>query len=160
MSSRNQCVTKVPNQSLEDDRVFRSSEWGGDALRGSAPGSLNDELMVRSVLTASIKRSSKSREVIADEMSVLLGITVTARMITAFTAESKELHRWPGAWDRAFCSVVGDTTLLTCRAELAGFCLITAEDEAILKLGRAYLQRTAADEQMASLQTDLLRRPR
>lgn len=149
MNPRTQCVPKVPGQSLEDDRAFSSIE-----------GSLNDELMVRTVLTGSIKRSGKTRETIADEMTALLGVTVTARMITAFTSESKELHRWPAAWDRAFCFAVRDTTLLTCRAELAGLRMITPEEQAILELGRAYLQRTEADDQMSTLKSSLLRRPR
>lgn len=117
--------------------------------------SLNDDSMVRAVVTASIKRSGKSRELIADEMSALLGLTVTARMITSFTAESKELHRWPGAWDRAFCKVTGDDTLLRCRAEAAGYRLIRDEEVHLLELGRQYLRRRRADAEAAALERKL-----
>jgi hypothetical protein len=121
----------------------------------SIPGSLNDELMVRSVLTASIKRSGLSREVIAERMAVLLGVTVTARMMTAFTSESKELHRWPGAWDRAFCRVVGDDALLLCRVQAAGLRMIGPEEEKVLSLGKEYLRRKRADLSLAAIEQDL-----
>jgi len=117
-------------------------------------GRLNDESMVRSVVTSSIKRCGKSREQIADEMSDLLGIQVTARMITAFTAESKELHRFPGSWDRAFCQATGDNRLLVCRVEAAGFRVITAEEEKLLDLGREYLRRKRAEKKLAALESD------
>ncbi len=115
---------------------------------------MNDELMVRSVLTSSIKLSGKSREQIADEMSELLGITVTARMITAFTAESKELHRWPGAWDRAFCHATGDTRLLLCRVHIAGFRVVTPEEEKLLDLGRQYLRRKQAEKSISVIEQE------
>jgi hypothetical protein len=109
-------------------------------------GGLNDDLLVREIVTSSIKHSGKSRDQIADEMSALLGLKVTERMITAFTAESKEMHRWPGAWDRAFSMVTGDERLLRFRAELSGLKVIGDQEQALLELGRQYLiqKRSAA----------------
>jgi hypothetical protein len=131
-----------------------SSESEAKVADSLLNGTLNDESMVRAVVTASIKRSGKSREQIADEMTGLLGIAVTARMITAFTAECKELHRWPGGWDRAFCAATGDNRLLTCRVEAAGFRVITAEEEKLLELGRAYLRRKRAEKSMSAIEQD------
>ncbi|MDR3797983.1 MAG: hypothetical protein P4K93_07510 [Terracidiphilus sp.] len=119
------------------------------------PGSLNDDLLVRGVVTASIKQSNRSRDQIADQMSALLSVPVTARMITSFTAESKELHRWPGAWDRAFCAATGDDTLLLCRVEAAGYRVIKGEEIQLLELGKQYLRRKRADEQAAMLERQL-----
>lgn len=119
------------------------------------PGSLNDDSLVREVITESIKRSGKSRDQIAEEMSRTLGLTVTARMITSFTSESKELHRWPGAWDRSFCVAVKDTTLLFCRVELAGFRVIDAPEVELLNLGREYLKQKRAAETVALLERRL-----
>jgi hypothetical protein len=119
------------------------------------PGSLNDDTLVRGIVTESIKRCQKSREQVADEMQRLLGVTVTARMITSFTSESKELHRWPGAWDRAFCIATGDFRLLRCRAEAAGFKVITEIEAELLELGRQYLRRKRADEEAAMLEKRL-----
>jgi hypothetical protein len=119
------------------------------------PGSLNDDSLVRGVITRAIKQSGKSREQIADEMSVLLAMTVTARMIAAFLAESKELHRWPGAWDRALCVATGDDTLLRCRVELAGFKVMSSADVEVMELGRQYLLRQRATEHIAQLERRL-----
>ena len=119
------------------------------------PGSLNDDLMVREIVTDAIKRSNKSREQIAEDMSRLLAIPVTARMISSFTAESKELHRWPGAWDRAFCAAVGDDTSLKCRVEAAGYKLISGEEIQLLELGRQYLRRKRANEEAEMLERRL-----
>jgi hypothetical protein len=119
------------------------------------PGGLNDDLLVREVITESIKRSGKSREQIAEEMTRTLGIPVTARMITSFTSESKELHRWPGAWDRSFCMAVSDTRLLFCCVELAGFRVIDATEAELLDLGREYLRQKRSSEKVALLERRL-----
>lgn len=119
------------------------------------PGSFNDDSLVRGVITASIKRSRKSREEIADRMAILLGVAVTARMLTSFTAESKELHRWPGAWDRAFCEATGDDTLLRCRVELAGFHVVNDTEFELLSLGREYLRQKRASEEVELLEKRL-----
>ena len=87
-------------------------------------------------------------------MSGLLGISVTARMITAFTAESKELHRWPGAWDRAFCRVTGDKRLLLCRLQAEGLRVISREEEKLLDLGREYLRRKKAEKAMSAIEQE------
>lgn len=121
----------------------------------SVPGALNDDLLVREVITDAIKRSGKSREQIADEMSRSLAIAVTARMISSFTSESKELHRWPGAWDRAFCAAVGNDSLLKCRIELAGYQVIDAAESELLALGREYLRQKRASAQVEMLERRL-----
>lgn len=119
------------------------------------PGSLNDDSLVRGLISDAIKRSGKSREQIADEMQDALAVAVTARMIASFTAESKELHRWPGAWDRAFCAVTGDFRLLRCRVELAGYIVITQTESELLNLGREYLRQKRASENVALIERRL-----
>ena len=118
-------------------------------------GSLNDELLVREIITRSIKQCSKSREVIAEEMSSSLDLAVTARMISSFTSKSKELHRWPGAWDRAFCAAVGSNDLLFCRVQRAGFKVIDQGEADLLELGREYLRQKQAAENIALLEQKL-----
>lgn len=119
------------------------------------PGSLNDDSLVRSAISESIKRSGKSREQVAEEMTRSLGIAVTARMITSFTTESKELHRWPGAWDRAFCHATGEWQLLFCRVEAAGFSVITTTEAQLLELGRQYLIQKRSEQSIALLERRL-----
>jgi hypothetical protein len=129
--------------------------FGESSSINSLPGSLNDDLLVREVITEAIKRSNKSREQIAEEMTRSLALSVTARMITSFTAESKELHRWPGAWDRAFCAAAGDTRLLFCRVEAAGYKVVDATEASLLDLGREYLRQKRAAEKVSMLERRL-----
>lgn len=120
------------------------------------PGSLNDDSLVRGLVTDAIKRCGKSREQIADEMETMLAVPVTARMIASFTAESKEMHRWPGAWDRAFCSATSDYRLLSCRVELAGYKAITQTEAELLDLGREFLRQKRAADHVALLEKRLV----
>lgn len=116
---------------------------------------MNDDSLVRGIIGDSIKRSGKSREQIADEMQRLLGVQVTARMITSFTAESKELHRWPGAWDRAFCRAVNNDAILRCRVEAAGLFVIGPEERELMELGREYLRQKRASQQVEMIEKRL-----
>jgi hypothetical protein len=116
---------------------------------------LNDDSLVRETITDAIKLSGKSREQIADEMTRTLGLPVTARMISSYTAESKELHRWPGAWDRSFCAAVNDNRLLFCLVEKAGFRVINEAEMDLLELGREYLKQERANDQVALLKQKL-----
>jgi hypothetical protein len=119
------------------------------------PGALNDDLLVRGLITDAIKHCGKSREEIAEILSRLLAIPVTARMIGSFTSDSKELHRWPAAWDRAFAVATGDNRLLFSRVELAGYKVISAAEADLLDLGREYLRQKRSAERVALLERRL-----
>lgn len=88
-------------------------------------------------------------------MTQLLGTRVTEKMLNAFTGESKQSHRWPAAWDRAFCRVTGDDVLLVCRVLAAGLFVITPEQKDLLELGCEYLRQQRANEKVASLEKRL-----
>jgi len=76
-------------------------------------------------------------------------------MITSFTTETKELHRWPGAWDRSFCVAVNNNRLLFCRVELAGYRVIDATEADLLELGKETLKQKRAAENAAMLEKRL-----
>lgn len=116
------------------------------------PGSMNDGALVRQVLIQSIRRSSKSRTQIAEEISSLCGYQVTETSLNKFTAESRTDYRWPGELDRAFCRATGDDTLLKVRAELAGYRVIGGHEIHLLELGREYLRQQRAAEEISILQ--------
>ncbi len=120
------------------------------------PGSMNDAQVVRHSLIESIRKSGKSREAIADEMSVLTGTQVTVRRLNAFTAESREDYRWPAELDRAFCEATGCYDLIRTRVELAGFSLITEAEAELLELGREYLRQKRANERVQMLEKRLV----
>jgi hypothetical protein len=116
---------------------------------------MNDAKVVRAALIESIWKSGKSRETIAEQMSILTGTEVTVRRLNAFTAESREDYRWPAELDRAFCTVTGCHELIRCRAELAGFRMITVEESELLELGREYLRQKRANDKVQMLEKRL-----
>jgi len=120
-----------------------------------APGSLNDRNIVRAIVTESIRNSEKSREQIAEELTVLLGERVTVRMLNSYTSEAAEMHRWPLQYARAFCFAVSDWTLLRAIAERSGFQMITKSEGELLTLGREYLKQKRSAEQIALLEKRL-----
>lgn len=126
-----------------------------DAASPEPTGSMNDGALVRGVLVEAIRNSGKSRAQIADEMSRLVGRAITQRMLDAYTAESREDHRWPGELTRAFCSATGDDRLLRVLAESAGLRVITDAESHLLELGRNYLQRSRAERAITALEQRL-----
>jgi hypothetical protein len=119
------------------------------------PGSMSDATLVRSLIAEVIRKSSKSRAQIAEEMSYLVGREITERMLNGFTADSRDDYRWPGELDRAFCFVTGDDRLLRCRVELSGYVVITNDEFELLELGRQYLIRQRAANKVELLERRL-----
>lgn len=132
-----------------------NSDQKTDAL---PPNHCDDDSLVRGLITDAIRRSTKSRAQIAEEMSHLLGQEVTEAQLNAFTAPSKTGHRWPSAWDRAFCHATGDFRLLTKKAELAGFRVVSVEEYQYLQLGKTYIEQKRAAEAMARLESSITSR--
>jgi serine/threonine protein phosphatase PrpC len=158
MKSPLQSRSGVPNRSTEnteqDFGVISQMPLAFDR-NGVLPGSLNDSHMIRAILVDAIRRCGKSREVIAEEMTYLVGREITERQLNGFTAESKEDYKFPAELDRAFCMVVGDTRLLTCRVERAGMHVITDDEKLLLELGRQHLRRNQAAEQIQIIERQL-----
>ena len=121
----------------------------------AAPGSLNDAGLVRKVIVAAMHKCPLSRAEIADRMAYFTGTEVTERMLNAFAAESREDHRFPSQLERAFCAAVGDNTLLTCLAELAGLHFIDETGLALMELGREFLRQKRAAENLNAIETKL-----
>jgi hypothetical protein len=126
-----------------------------EAADAEASGSMNDGALIRGLLVEAIRNSDKSRAQIADEMTRLVGRDVTERMLNAYTAESKEEHRWPAELTRSFCSATGDDRLLRVLAEAAGLRVINASESRLLELGRNHLQRSRAERAITTLEQRL-----
>ncbi len=110
-----------------------------------------DAIEIRRLLTLLIRSSVKSREQIAEELSHLLGTTVTRRALDSYTSESAEQHRWPAQYDIALCEVLGDYSLLHERVERAGFKMIGPEEQELLRIGRAYRAKIDAEKILAEV---------
>ena len=111
-------------------------------------GRWNDAKELRWQITNLIRDSKKSRAQIAEEMSALLQTKVTPRALDSYTAESADQNRWPAQYDIAFCEVIGNYELLQIRVKRAGFRMIGAKEEQLIKLGRAYLAQAKAQKRL------------
>jgi hypothetical protein len=148
-------TTSVPSTRNEDNSftVIHPTQL---EFQGAPPqGSLNDVQCVRTALAESIRGCGKSRAQIAEEMTYLSNRKVTERMINGYTAESQEDYQFPADLTRAFCVATSDMRLLKCMAELQGLRVVNADEAELIELGRAFLQRTEAEEQIALLQKRL-----
>ncbi|HKT25525.1 MAG TPA: hypothetical protein VJR04_13030 [Terriglobales bacterium] len=68
---------------------------------------------LRDLLAQSIRRSGKSREQIAEDMTRLLSPRrITPHMLNSWTAVTHDSWRFPAAYVLAFCEVTSDDTLL------------------------------------------------
>lgn len=72
------------------------------------------DIELRRLLTKLIRRCPKSRDVIAEQMSVLSGLPISKHMIDDWTAERREASkraRFPAFLIAAFCEVTGSDEL-------------------------------------------------
>jgi hypothetical protein len=122
---------------------------------GLFPGAQDDAALVRSLLAESIRTSGKSRAQLAEDMSYFAGRKVTERMLNNWTASSRTDYPFPLDLSRPFCTATGNDALLKAIPERLGLCVIEAKDAPLIELGRAFLQRTHADQQIATLQSQL-----
>ena len=87
---------------------------------------VRDEL--RECIIDCIRGCDLSRWEIAGQMSNLLDQEITIHQINAWTAESKEGHRFPAEYLPAFCEAVGCHDPMKLLAEKAGMFLIPGDD--------------------------------
>jgi hypothetical protein len=66
---------------------------------------------LRRLITRVIHNCPKKRVVLAEEMSKLLGFTVTVHMLNDFTCQGKKQSRFPAAFIAAFCEATSDDSL-------------------------------------------------
>jgi hypothetical protein len=108
-------------------------------------GKASIDAAVRSLISDALKKSPLSRYEIAARMSDLLGVEITKAQIDAWSAESKEHHRFPLVYIGAFADATINKSLARYVAQLCGGHFIEGEDAVRLELGRI-------EEQKAELQ--------
>ncbi|MBT0665717.1 hypothetical protein KI809_15515 [Geobacter pelophilus] len=91
------------------------------------PGRLNITAQIQAAIKNAISNAPKSREIIADEMTALLGIEITTDKLYNWTAGSHP-HRMPGEYYSAFCVATGDIELIRIQAEAAGVYTLPGPD--------------------------------
>jgi hypothetical protein len=92
--------------------------------------SIPPDWALRRLIAAEIKRSDKKRPQIALEMAALIGVPVTEHMLNDFTSKSKSGARFPAAFVKAFCEVVGSSSLQRFLDDEAALALIQVGEHA------------------------------
>lgn len=67
------------------------------------PGAYDISAELRATISQALKDCPDSRHMVAARMSELTGAEITKSMLDAWTAESKEQHRFPAEYLPAFC---------------------------------------------------------
>ena len=144
--------TPIPGQrSLFD--FLRDEAQAPAAVPRSVTGTLNIQAGLREALNQAIKGCNLSRWEIAGKMSDLLDCEISKAMLDAWTAESKEGHRFPAEFLPAFCRVTGCRVPLSILAEMAGLFALPGP-EAL----RAEIQKL--DEEAKKLSSEKRKRQR
>ncbi|MBN1495908.1 MAG: hypothetical protein JXA07_04010 [Spirochaetes bacterium] len=91
-------------------------------------GSFDIDRELREAISASLKQCSLSRYQVVARMSELIGTDITKTMLDSWTAESKELHRFPAIFLPAFCEATGSTEPLKVLARTAGVFILPGSE--------------------------------
>lgn len=109
----------IPGQrSLFD--YLKSAAQAPAVIPRSVTGTMDVQTGLRESLNLAIKGCNLSRWEIAGKMSDLIDCEISKAMLDAWTAESKEGHRFPAEFLPAFCMVTGSREPLSLLAEKAG----------------------------------------
>ncbi len=97
----------------------------------------NVDSALRQLITDVIRRSSKKRLQIAQELTELLGTRVTEGMLNDFSSESKKAVRFPLAFSAALCEILDDDSvgLLGVRRECLGLLAKSGDSGAAALVG-------------------------
>lgn len=106
-------------------------------------GSLDYESELCRTLSRALKETPLSRAGVAARMSDLTGRAITESMLNSWTAESRELHRFPFAFAAAFEEACETTCLQELVARKRGSVVLVGEDALLAELGR--LERMETD---------------
>ncbi|MDA0262129.1 MAG: hypothetical protein O3A21_08055 [Proteobacteria bacterium] len=104
------------------------------------PGSLDIDARLRHALSKAIKECPHSRYEIAARISELVGSEVSKHMLDAYSAESRETHKFPVQYLPALIAATGATWLLDVIAERCGCVVLEGADAVHAKRGRVRAQ--------------------
>ncbi len=142
-------MTKTQKRIVNDPRqtsLLDLLEQERSERLANAPGRLCVSARLQAAVKAAIKGAAKSRETIADDMTALLGTSVSVHQVNNWTAESHP-HRLPAEYLPAFCHATGSVEPLRVLAEASGVYTLPGADAL-----RAEVQKLREQEREISLQ--------
>lgn len=107
-----------------------------DKLAAPEPGGLNISLRFTDALSQAMRKCKISRYQVAAQMSELTGDDISKTMLDAYTAQSKEYHRFPAIWLPAFKAATGSCEPLAILAEASNCHLLTGEEAIYAEIAR------------------------
>ncbi len=122
-----------------------------DKIEKEDPGLLNVSLRFRDALSQALKKCRDSRYQVAANMSELTSSDISKTMIDAYTADSKEYHRFPAEWLPAFARATGSIEPLIVVVEASDCQIITREEEVFVELARKQRQKDVLDREIEGL---------
>lgn len=90
------------------------------AKQAPIPGSLNIKLQIIAALKYALRHAGKSREQVADEMTLYTGDLITDDMISTWLASSKPKHRFPLEYLPAFRRATDNLDALNVTSQACG----------------------------------------
>lgn len=121
------------------------------APRPSYPGSLNFNMALRHLLSEILKSSPKSRVEVSARMAELTGDHISVHSLNAWTAESREGHRFPLEYLAAF-EVAAETTALTAWvADIRGGKVLMGKEALDAEIGKLERARDDATRKIKQL---------
>lgn len=109
--------------------ILRQAQDVSQALGGNAAaGSLDIDRQFREAVSLDLKGCTLSRYGVAARMSELTGQEISKAMLDAWTAESKENHRFPAIFLPAFCSATGQSGAMQLVGRASGSFLLPGSD--------------------------------
>lgn len=103
---------------------------------------------VLEAIKTTLKRCSLSPEQIADEMSRLLGESVTKSHISNWSAESKTGYRLPLQWAAAFCVVTNDSAVIKAAFLGTGINILDDTEMVFYEIGKAVEEKRERDAKL------------
>jgi hypothetical protein len=136
--------------------LFTRSLFDSDAEKA---GSLACGIEIAATMADSLALAQErgtTRDAVADKMSHLLGERITAHVLNAYTATSKDKHEVSLRRAIAFDAALGEDVMLGLFArKRGGRKIITAEEAAYIELGRIHQAEKELAERKRALQAML-----
>lgn len=114
-------------------------------------GDLNIQFQVRECVSRMLKGAPVSRYGVAARMSELAGVNISKFMLDAWSAESKQYHRFPCEFVPALCEATGSTEILDILGRKAGIFCVPGPDAL-----RSEIQRL--EEEISTLKAERRKR--
>lgn len=119
-----------------------------------AAGSLNIKHQIIHALTHALRHAGKSREQIADEMTLYTGEEITVHMINAWVCQSKENHRFPMEFYPAFRRATDNLDALNVTSQACGAFTLRGPDALRADIRKLEEKKQAKKEEEKALEAE------